>query len=493
MLKHLKMRQRILLFIFAVMTVLPFKQSFGAEFRCAEVFLLDGVTLAQSKLWQKLKTYPEFRRARKEFKATAKNSVEQANEYQAFFAAVEKNQSLLTPKRFLSLMDNLSPIEGDVNLSVYFLDRVREITSKNQFELYKLMPVVLSRFSRDYLIKDLEQNQIILPRLQKIGEDQNPEAHSYFLVVPYVVKAAAQYKGQHEYIKTLELLRLGAAKYSDFSYSDLVDLTAGIFNVIRYNGEFRRSFVLDSLRKGWGNRRFSYPEFDLQRALQEFDTVTSESLYTKDRSLFGDKSYESGFLSSFKSALMSLKSDQVWLDSGAGKFGPIVQYYSNGGQARTIGVTIEASSKEANIVYLQKKYPQKFTALLGKPTESYSAAELPKVDLITDFYGAFSYSPHVDKVMQHYLTVLNTGGRIDMYYSNQYNRVQVNGVRLELLDWISTIQGISYRAVHIPGGAVAITIIKQNDKVSVPPLVLADYKNDLPASRRYRIPTYGEL
>jgi hypothetical protein len=180
------------------------------------------------------------------------------------------------------------------------------------------------------------------------------------------------------------------------------------------------------------------------------------------------------------------------LDSGAGLFLPIEEYYASGGKAKTIGVAIETPPDHWRIVALQKKQGQRFKAILGRPVEDLDLDQSSQVDLITDLFGAFSYSPQIDIVLSKYLKLLKVGGRIDVLYKTSHNPIVLGGVDVGVLAWLRTIPGIECRAFNNPDGDVVLTIQKTNYVVDVPALALIKYENDLPAVRMYVIPTRND-
>jgi SAM-dependent methyltransferase len=210
------------------------------------------------------------------------------------------------------------------------------------------------------------------------------------------------------------------------------------------------------------------------------------------------KEYVEYLGSDFLHTLASLRSDQVWIDSGTGDGRAILEYYKYGGQATTVGITVEPSKNSADKEILNLVGPKKFKFLTHKYIEDYDANEIPKADLITDVMGAASYSPHIDKVIEKFGQILKVGGRVhtNLVIGAHMRRVapsgsfrirDPDGTIIYIEQWFRAIKGMrlvttdpSYNQDNL------ITLEKVADKVEVPPLELIDMRSYEPPWREYR-------
>lgn len=254
-------------------------------------------------------------------------------------------------------------------------------------------------------------------------------------------------------------------------------------------------------------------------ASNKFPTERGLNLY---RIYFGD---------SFLELLSGLKANQHWLDVGAGSaiatrvYQGLVedsspdpnQFYNWHSitkqteelterlnkiplkqRARTTAISYLAPD---NIPRLANKGRFRFITgeLFTSISPKVSGEAIGKVDLITDLFGAFVYSPDPDAVLAKYLRVLNKNGRIlivagrGLFSYFEHSFVNTKRGRVTLLDWIMNIPGLEVRA-NDNGETLVVSIgIAEGfeGEITLPVLKLIDVGAGL--SSAYEMKVFDEL
>jgi len=92
-----------------------------------------------------------------------------------------------------------------------------------------------------------------------------------------------------------------------------------------------------------------------------------------------------------------------------------------------------------------------------------------RVKFATDFFGAFSYTHDLPRVIQTYVDLLEVHGRIFVHFSEKKNIVKKGNQELSLIDWLSKIPGIIVRRQSDKyAGHGSFYIQKVNEQVMVP-------------------------
>jgi hypothetical protein len=447
-------------------------------------------TFSEGHFSFRLKTFLQWRQMRGQFRATVKSSEKTKEAYKAFFELVNNHDGLLTENRFLKILEDLPELGSQPKLKNMFFEQMLALSKSNKFSsLEKFMDIFLTKISSEDLLNDPQSATIRF--LMSLAENQSSEIHPYILAIMHIADRLILSEVKHDVtIKKLNEFKNSSRDFK-ITEDDLNTMTQYLWNTAEYypNSEFEKSDVIELMTGQWGSKSQKSPKtMTDEMAEAAMQKVVTDSKYTQDRALFGENSYQFGFIGGFKSAIKGLSSDQVWLDSGAGRFKAISQYFREIGEAKVIGVSVETPRDSSIIRYLSKNYPKRFKALLGSPIESYSNEELGPVDLITDYYGAFSYSPHPDIILRKYLDILKVGGRLDIFIWENASFVYVHGVPFKLIDWIGTIPGITFETENPRSGGRALSIKKVSADVGVPTLNLYNYEMNLPARRGYFMP-----
>lgn len=220
----------------------------------------------------------------------------------------------------------------------------------------------------------------------------------------------------------------------------------------------------------------------------------------------------------FHQDLLSLKEKDRWLDVGAGEANASLDYLVNTGSRRAFTVAVTADPRPSNWnglprikAALNKRNPR-FRYLMGKYIEKYSVEELGgQFQLITDVYGAFSYSPHVDETLRaigdlmavggRFYTILNVGDGKSVHRETEPLATLAiqdsRGRNVPLLDWIHRFQCLELdlqntryvQHTHGDGGDEVYRIaLKKNCKeIYIPALELVNFFDGQPPERQYKL------
>lgn len=191
--------------------------------------------------------------------------------------------------------------------------------------------------------------------------------------------------------------------------------------------------------------------FNIQRKLS-----TQAGFNRGDRGL----GYYAYFGEGFKRDLWNLPKGQCWVDGGAGEAGAMREYLSQGGLANAVAVGI-TQPKSQELDSSLRQYKRQFRYIAGNPLEildprtfcnGYAAA------LVTDLFGAFTYSISPDRVLQQYLNLLPLGGKAYIATTEGQESIAVydpNRFAQQLVtkqDWACSLTGV--RCFRTPRGFI---------------------------------------
>ncbi len=158
--------------------------------------------------------------------------------------------------------------------------------------------------------------------------------------------------------------------------------------------------------------------------------IVNRAGYFEDRSL---KEYRDSLPPEFDRALLTA---QTWIDSGGGI-----------GQAQKDAQALNLRINTVNITKTKGVRLGKIGRHENRPAralEDYGPNDFHSVDLITDFYGAFSYSPHPDLVLQRFNDWLQPEGSAFIHFRAD-DVVMIGTQKMTLMDWVSERSGFNCR------------------------------------------------
>lgn len=141
-----------------------------------------------------------------------------------------------------------------------------------------------------------------------------------------------------------------------------------------------------------------------------------------------------------------------------------------------------------------------FHALYGSPIEEISVQAVGKVDLVTDVYGAFSYSTRPDLVIRKYAEILKPNGRIYIFLDHGFRSESPAGYQFstlylqnsDALQWLKSIGGLRIVGGLTPraseyGFRVPVILERTGEPIRVPELALKNMETSKPPKRAFRM------
>ncbi len=205
--------------------------------------------------------------------------------------------------------------------------------------------------------------------------------------------------------------------------------------------------------------------------------------------------YEMAFGDLFSADLRRITPRGVWIDVGAGSAKAQIELL----EKTQVGPVCVAVSVQKPADQLLDRAIQRWGVLFqyreGRPIEEYAPDTFPRADIITDVYGAASYTPHLDVVLQQYGRILKKSGRLYIVLlltkildSEEHDDDAHSPASQQVQAWLSSIEGLKTLKVNVyqSGVLLAVSLEKIADEVRVPPLRLVSFKDDKPPYRVYR-------
>ena len=195
----------------------------------------------------------------------------------------------------------------------------------------------------------------------------------------------------------------------------------------------------------------------------------------------------------FREAVDGLTADDTWLDVGTGEGRALIDYVRGGGRARVIGVDLEIHSARGNVDWSEKingPLGGRLDLVDGDIRKARLRGLDGRVALITDVFGAMSYSDRPDLVLRRYGKLLQPGGRIAMLLtpSEQVAIVDPDGGAAEtLIDYLGRAGGFEVeRFFELDVGDVLI-LRRTAAPLAIPKLELLRSGAHLPPSQPFRL------
>lgn len=191
-------------------------------------------------------------------------------------------------------------------------------------------------------------------------------------------------------------------------------------------------------------------------------------------------SYEGLLGGQFLDELMSLGSDDLWVDVGAGQARAIHDYYkdlSSPRKARAIAIGVRLPPG-TDLAAISRIAEGRFEYISGKFVEDLDLDSLGRAKVVTDVLGALHYSRQMDKVLEKELRLLSIGGAL---YTTTLQLAEVIGAGAlpgeGLGVWLRNIRGVRITTINtkrrwLPN---AMRFERIAEEISVPELALFSY------------------
>lgn len=254
-------------------------------------------------------------------------------------------------------------------------------------------------------------------------------------------------------------------------------------------------------------------ELNKQETIYRSQGTAIPSGYVTGRAL---SDYVDALPSGFCDALRRLRGSDRWLDVGAGAGHAVLDYFAADGQsaatdkcagsgvrARAVAISIEDRRTDADRERAAK-LGDRVRYLAGKRLREYPVGELGKFQLITDVYGAFSYTEDLSAFMEKVLGLLETDGTfyslVQSVHLEYAKDSPDTGYQTELFDaagrdvtvcsWLKrgTCVNVTCESKsdwHTP--TELISIRKVCPDASVPPVKLLKYEAGSPPGRKFTL------
>jgi hypothetical protein len=211
------------------------------------------------------------------------------------------------------------------------------------------------------------------------------------------------------------------------------------------------------------------------RPCRESETITAMVECNSFMTYRTLENYYDDFPEEFFERLNKLEGAGHWVDMGSGESFALQEFFESRFHAHhelpdITGVTIVSRSEVPT-------FDGKLTILKGRPAEDIGVGEFKKpADIITDYYGAFSYSARLSQLLTKYFELLKEDGVIFIntsdpeVYSDLTTQIEISAWEvLTVFKWleenptikVEVIRPRSSKAFEDEGGILPITIKMQ--------------------------------
>ncbi len=192
--------------------------------------------------------------------------------------------------------------------------------------------------------------------------------------------------------------------------------------------------------------------------------------------------YIQGLHSDFELSLNKLEPHQVWIDLGGGEGRAVEDYLKSKNLNLKSGKVVLITYKLGRWFGISN-YQNRLQVFQSRLLEDIPVQEIPKAQLMTDFFGVLSYTLDLEKSLNIILNRLNLNGEIYIYSSHRHTLIESQKERLSLTEFLKRISGI-----QVEGQRGILKITKVSQQVSIPKLELIQLEEaSKPPFRRFKI------
>ncbi|MNK89585.1 hypothetical protein D3C87_1095990 [compost metagenome] len=182
----------------------------------------------------------------------------------------------------------------------------------------------------------------------------------------------------------------------------------------------------------------------------------------------------------FVAALRNLRSDQHWVDLGAGKAIAQIDYLKSFDKISEAPLATAVAYK-LDRWFRPSSHHGKLEIREGA-FEAQDTASWKKADVITDVMGVISYTKDLTTTLQKVFDLLNVHGELYLEFSPAATNIKTSETSHKLLGFLARIDGIT-----VTGQYGIVKIVKLKEKIVVPQLEIMSYKEEYPPYRTFRL------
>lgn len=211
---------------------------------------------------------------------------------------------------------------------------------------------------------------------------------------------------------------------------------------------------------------------EISRTLRWNLFVTSRTLHEYAYNLHRD----------FSQSLNALKAEDTWIDLGAGK-GQAAEDYFASRPYRQYAANVVLITYKLDRLFGIRKYDGKLRVLEGRLWEDIPVNEIPKAKLMTDVFGALSYTRDLSTALTKIFESLEKNGELYVYGTPYLTVIEKGDQTLNLEGLLKGITGL-----QVEGRYGGIKITKTADNILVPKMQLIHIdESKKPFFRRFRV------
>lgn len=190
--------------------------------------------------------------------------------------------------------------------------------------------------------------------------------------------------------------------------------------------------------------------------------------------------YREGFQNDFTTSLQALKSNETWIDLGAGKGFAAIDYLKSMADPR-LGANVLLIAYKLDRWFGIPKFKNKLSVLEGRLFEDILPVQLPRTKLITDFFGVLSYTRDLSRSLSLVFDRLEVGGELYVHTQNASTLIDFQNKVYSITEFLKLIDGIK-----VEGKFGILKITKLTDDVQIPELRLTRLDEEIvPPFRRF--------
>jgi len=184
-----------------------------------------------------------------------------------------------------------------------------------------------------------------------------------------------------------------------------------------------------------------------------------------------------GFGPALRREMLQMQDHDIWIDVGGGELFAQTDFLTRSfsqGHATIAGVVSVVDPDTDNFrqhhVMLSQEFPERFFYMSGRRIEDIPKEELPPARIVSDLFGALSFTEHVDITLQRELDALKVGGLLVARLQKAYIRDR-SGKRFGIKRYAEAVQG----AETLMYGWYTLVMRKTDEEIVVPPLELVNF------------------